>query len=148
MSVSINYDSSRFFRRKTRLRLGDYSTILTEPFCEWLLNMSNIATIVRALWLAAKRANFFFVMTMLGNLIVDLPCYGQLAAVKKGLPLISVTWLYRGLKCKAHWGDVFSTGQLLVLIDHRLRSKNSHKLSKKLCLVVSISSPGSFRFEI
>ena len=88
---------------------------------------------------------------MLGNLIVDHPCYGQLTAVRKGYRLSVSHDCIAGSSVKLIEVTCFffklSTGQLLVLIDHRLRSKNSHKLSKKLCLVVSISSPSSFRFK-
>ena len=47
----------------------------------------------------------------------DYPTYGQMTAVKKGYPLISVTWLYRALKCTTDWSDVFlklSANQLSV----------------------------------
>ena len=35
------------------------------------------------------------------------PCYDLLTAVTIGYLLTSVTWLYRGLRWKIHWGDVF-----------------------------------------
>ena len=35
------------------------------------------------------------------------PCYDLLTAVTIGYLLTSVTWLYRGLRRKIHWGDVF-----------------------------------------
>ena len=41
--------------------------------------------------IGCKEGKIFFVMSVLGNLIVDHPCYGQLTAVKKGFSLISVT---------------------------------------------------------
>ena len=85
-----------------------------------------LATIVCALWLADKLARF-----------------------SQRYPLTSVTWLYRWLSCTTRRGDMFFfklfADQLLFLIDRRLRSKLNHYQRK--CLVVSIASPGLFRFS-
>ena len=96
-----------------------------------------ISTIECMLWLAAERARFpcndWALLARcprhrqsVFNLIVGIrACYGQLTAVKKGYPVISVTWLYHRLKCTTHWGGIFfklSANQVLVLIDRRLNT--------------------------
>ena len=56
--------------------------------------------------------------------------------------LTSVTWLYRGLKCTTLWGDLFlklSAGQLLVLLDRRLRS-TMKRLSKNNLFISTVRS--------
>ena len=97
----------------------------------WDLPFNNknyyVATIVRAVQLAAERAIFPFNdrallalcprhIQSVFDLIVDIH-----VMVNWQLSLNKVTWLYRGLKCTTHWSDVFfqklSADQLLVLID-------------------------------
>ena len=53
--------------------------------------------------------------------------YGQLTAVKIKYLLTSIKWLYRGLRCSTHWGDVFFEvlrwpRSYWFSIDRRLRS--------------------------
>ena len=85
-----------------------------------------LATTVCALWLADKLARF-----------------------SKRYPLTSVTWLYAGYRVQLVEVTCFFfklfADQLLFLIDRRLRSKLNHYQRK--CLVVSIASPGLFRFS-
>ena len=97
------------------------------------------ATTVRALWLATKRVRFCCndLALLAGcpghgqsvfNFIVDIQPR-SVGSCQKRYPLTSVTWLYRGLKCTTPWDDVFlklSAEHFLVLIDRRLRTKNSH----------------------
>ena len=98
------------------------------------------ATTVRALWLATKRVRFCCndLALLAGcpghgqsvfNFIVDIQPR-SVGSCQKRYPLTSVTWLYRGLKCTTPWDDVFFKvirwTFLLVLIDRRLRTKNSH----------------------
>ena len=78
-----------------------------------------MTTIVCALWLVAKPGRFScnnqvllatcscpkYVKSVF-NLIVDIHAMVNWQLSKKGL-LTSVTWLYHGLKCTTHWGDVF-----------------------------------------
>ena len=80
-----------------------------------------MATIVCALWLAAKRALFSFngwallarcsrhiqsVFNLIVDILMDFHVDWSIDSCQKGCPLTSVTWLYWGLKCTTHWGDV------------------------------------------
>ena len=76
--------------------------------------------------------------------------YCQLTAVKNGYPLTCITWLYCRLKCLTHWGQVTFFEKLFA--DHLVvfnwsRAQFQNFSWKKLCLVVSIVSPGSFPFN-
>ena len=81
-----------------------------------------MATIVCALWLAAKRALFSFndwallarcsrhiqsVFNLIVDILMDFHVDWSIDSCQKGCPLTSVTWLYWGLKCTTYWGDVF-----------------------------------------
>ena len=80
-----------------------------------------IATIVRALWLAAKRTLFSCNdraslamcprhIQSVSNLIVDILMDIHVMVnyeLSKRVSAVQCPWVYRGCKCTTHWGDVF-----------------------------------------
>ena len=114
------------------------------------------ATTVRALWLATKRVRFCCndLALLAGcpghgqsvfNFIVDIQPR-SVGSCQKRYPLTSVTWLYRGLKCTTPWDDVFFKVIRWTFISFNWSQAQDKKfsLSKKLCLVVSSASLGSW----
>ena len=71
------------------------------------------------------------------------PCYDLLTAVTIGYLLTSVTWLYRWLRWKIHWGDVFylifplpSYGiQLIAGLENFTSERHFFKVSKRATLL-------------
>ena len=107
----------KFCRIFQELRFGSHMR------SSWDLPFNNknyyVATIVRAVQLAAERAIFPFNdrallalcprhIQSVFDLIVDIH-----VMVNWQLSLNKVTWLYRGLKCTTHWSDVFFQSYLL-----------------------------------
>jgi len=115
----------------------------------WIINIITVymATIVRELRLAAKRALFSCIdqallarcprhIQSVFNLIVDIlreihVMVNWSTAVKKYIRW-PVSWLHGGLKCTTHWGYVFFKvirWSVIGLIDHRLRSIKKNNLT-------------------
>ena len=106
-----------------------------------------MATIVHALWLAAKQARLCYndqallatcprqkQCTICLSLDGGHPRYGQLTDGEKDIRWPVSHDCADWLKCTTHWGDnslKLSADQLLVLIDHRLRSIISHICQRK-----------------
>ena len=155
-------------RKLTWIRYVSFPLEGKWPYTFWFallranITQYNMATIVRALCLVAKRARFSCKdqaliarclrhIQSVFNLIVDFHVLmlWLIDSYQKEWPLTSATWLYRGSSVQFHWGDVFCQSYPWPVIGfNSLQAEDQNfSLSKKLCLVVSIASLGSSQFS-